>query len=191
MGEAHIMEDRAKFQSRRNIAALERDLYHGQYCYDNDFQFRFEDSDQYLGDPGPSIMTEMEPRVTFTSSLRELPQHTKLNTNRYATKKTIAQGMLDIALLSTNASQLKYVLQVGEEHEYYTPMLVLITSSIVLQVLNGLTQVLMGPLNLDKEEFKPFLNIVNYISMFLSYGIVGIDAIKAIFFPQTIFSTKK
>ena len=36
----------------------------------------------------------------------------KLNTNRYATKKTIAQGMLDIALLSTNASQLKYVLQV-------------------------------------------------------------------------------
>ena len=104
--------------------------------------------------------------------------------------------------------------QVGEEHEYYTPMLVLITSSIVLQVsfpsllfpfrmnqrsnffnvlkvLNGLTQVLMGPLNLDKEEFKPFLNIVNYISMFLSYGIVGIDAIKAIFFPQTIFSVKK
>ena len=60
-----------------------------------------------------------------------------------------------------------------------------------LKVLNGLTQVLMGPLNLDKEEFKPFLNIVNYISMFLSYGIVGIDAIKAIFFPQTIFSAKK
>ena len=60
-----------------------------------------------------------------------------------------------------------------------------------LKVLNGLTQVLMGPLNLDMEEFKPFLNIVNYISMFLSYGIVGIDAIKAIFFPQTIFSAKK
>ena len=34
-----------------------------------------QDSDQYLGDPGPSIMTEMEPTVTFTSSLRELPQH--------------------------------------------------------------------------------------------------------------------
>merc|ERR1712032_702248 len=188
MGETEAMVDRAEFQSRRNIAALERDLYHGQYCYDNDYQFRFEDSDQYLG--GPSVMSEMEPRVTFTSSLHRLPQ-AKLNTNRYATKKTIAQGMLDTALLSTNASQLKYVLQVGEEHDYYTPMLVLIISSIVLQVLNGLTQVLMGPLNLDKEEFKPFLNVVNYISMFLSYGIVGIDAIKAIFFPQTIFSAKK
>ena len=75
----------------------------------------------------------------------------KLNTNRYATKKTIAQGMLDIALLSSNAAQLKYILtvsgflqevtcwlvfvvQVGEEHQYYLPMLVLIVSSIVLQV---------------------------------------------------------
>ena len=64
-------------------------------------------------------------------------------------------------------------------------------NNFALKVLNGLTQVLMGPLNLDKEEFKPFLNVVNYISMFLSYGIVGIDAIKAIFFPQTIFSAKK
>ena len=35
-----------------------------------------------------------------------------LDANRYATKKTIAQGMLDIALLTANASQLKYILQV-------------------------------------------------------------------------------
>ncbi|XP_025408436.1 ninjurin-1-like isoform X3 [Sipha flava] len=35
-----------------------------------------------------------------------------LDVNRYATKKTIAQGMLDIALLTANANQLKYILQV-------------------------------------------------------------------------------
>lgn len=35
-----------------------------------------------------------------------------IDVNRYATKKTIAQGMLDIALLTANASQLKYILQV-------------------------------------------------------------------------------
>ena len=44
----------------------------------------------------------------------------------------------------------------------------------------------MGPLSLDKEEFKSFLNAVNYLSMFLSYGIVGIDALKAIFFPESV-----
>ncbi len=43
--------------------------------------------------------------------------------------------MLDVALLTANASQLKYVLQVGEEnHPFYTLMLTLIIISIVLQV---------------------------------------------------------
>jgi hypothetical protein len=57
-----------------------------------------------------------------------------LDANSYATKKTIAQGMLDIALLTANASQLKYVLQVGQQHEFYTLMVWLISISIVLQV---------------------------------------------------------
>lgn len=57
-----------------------------------------------------------------------------MDANRYATKKTIAQGMLDIALLTANASQLKYILQVGEKHEFYTLMLTLISISIILQV---------------------------------------------------------
>ena len=29
-------------QSRNNISALERDLFHGEFCYDNDYQFTFE-----------------------------------------------------------------------------------------------------------------------------------------------------
>lgn len=57
-----------------------------------------------------------------------------MDANRYATKKTIAQGMLDIALLTANASQLKYILQVGEKHEFYGLMLTLISISIILQV---------------------------------------------------------
>lgn len=57
-----------------------------------------------------------------------------MDANRYATKKTIAQGMLDIALLTANASQLKYILQVGEKHEFYTLMLSLISISIIMQV---------------------------------------------------------
>ena len=40
----------------------------------------------------------------------------KLNVNYYATKKTISQGMLDIALLTANAAQLKYILQVVDNN---------------------------------------------------------------------------
>ena len=42
----------------------------------------------------------------------------KLDPNRYATKKTIGQGMLDIALLTSNASQLRYILQVQQDIFY-------------------------------------------------------------------------
>ena len=42
--------------------------------------------------------------------------------------------MLDVALLTANASQLRYVLQVGEQHEFYTLMVTLICLSIILQV---------------------------------------------------------
>ncbi|XP_037786574.1 ninjurin-2-like isoform X6 [Penaeus monodon] len=58
-----------------------------------------------------------------------------LDPNRYATKKTVAQGMLDIALLTANASQLKYVLRIGEKHEFYSLMLGLIITSLILQRL--------------------------------------------------------
>lgn len=42
--------------------------------------------------------------------------------------------MLDIALLTSNASQLKYILQTGEKMQFYSILLWLICSSIVLQV---------------------------------------------------------
>lgn len=58
----------------------------------------------------------------------------RLDANAYATKKTIAQGMLDVALLTANASQLKYLLQLGKVHEFYYLMITLISLSLVLQV---------------------------------------------------------
>ncbi|XP_047739303.1 ninjurin-1 isoform X3 [Hyalella azteca] len=57
-----------------------------------------------------------------------------LNPNTYATRKTIAQGMLDIALLTANASQLRYVLNLGDKHDNYQLMVGLIVTSLVLQV---------------------------------------------------------
>lgn len=58
----------------------------------------------------------------------------ELNLNSYATKKTIAQAILDLALLAANASQLKFILSVGEKHEFYHIILWLVVASIILQV---------------------------------------------------------
>jgi len=94
-----------------------------------------------------------------------------LDANSYATKKTIAQGMLDIALLTANASQLKYVLQVGEQHEFYTLMVCLISISIVLQACQGVLYVMLGSaFNINKAKDQNAANIWN--NVVLAVGIL-------------------
>ena len=73
--------------------------------------------------------------ITTTNISQHSFQRKTLDANSYATKKTIAQGLLDVALLTANASQLKNVLQVGaDNHMFYYFMLSLIIISIILQV---------------------------------------------------------
>ncbi|CAL1287049.1 unnamed protein product [Larinioides sclopetarius] len=75
-----------------------------------------------------------------------------LDANVYATKKTIAQGLLDVALLTANASQLKYLIQAGKEHEFYYVMMTLISLSIILQVLTGCMMLLIANTNLNEVK---------------------------------------
>ncbi|XP_023710257.1 ninjurin-2 isoform X1 [Cryptotermes secundus] len=94
-----------------------------------------------------------------------------LDANSYATKKTIAQGMLDIALLTANASQLKYVLQLGHQHEFYTLMVWLISISIVLQACQGVLYVMLGSsFNINKSKDQRAANVWN--NVVLAMGIV-------------------
>ncbi|XP_025201362.1 ninjurin-2-like isoform X3 [Melanaphis sacchari] len=98
-----------------------------------------------------------------------------LDVNRYATKKTIAQGMLDIALLTANANQLKYILQVGEKHEFYKPLLVLIAMSIFLQVLVGGIFLVVGGLDIKKEKDQRKCLILNDVSVIMVFLITTIN----------------
>jgi Ninjurin len=54
--------------------------------------------------------------------------------NVYQHKKTLAQGMMDLALLSANANQLRYVLESYQRHPYYYFSIVFIGLSLIFQV---------------------------------------------------------
>lgn len=54
--------------------------------------------------------------------------------NSYAAKKTIAQGMMDVALIMANANQMRFVLEYCSTSGTYTFVLALIIASLVLQV---------------------------------------------------------
>ncbi|CAB3381401.1 Hypothetical predicted protein [Cloeon dipterum] len=111
--------------------------------------------------------------------------HRTIDANRYASKKTLAQGMLDIALLTANASQLKYILQVGHQHEFYTLMVTLISISIILQILVGVLFVLLGGLNINKERDQRKAEVINDISTALIFVISIVNVIISGFGLET------
>lgn len=55
--------------------------------------------------------------------------------NLYRNKKLISHGMMDIALFSANANQLRYVLEASDGSAVYVICIILLLISIFLQVI--------------------------------------------------------
>eukprot|EP00063_Salmo_salar_P068113 XP_014042948.1 PREDICTED: ninjurin-2-like [Salmo salar] len=111
--------------------------------------------------------------------------NTSLNLNHYATKKTVAESMLDMALLMANAAQLKAVLEQGPDFRYYVTVLVLIGSSLLFQVLAGVLFVAMARKDLNNIANQRKLDIMNNVAT----GLVFITTIINIFI--TAFGVQK
>uniref|UniRef100_A0A3B4AIL2 Ninjurin 2 n=1 Tax=Periophthalmus magnuspinnatus TaxID=409849 RepID=A0A3B4AIL2_9GOBI len=98
-----------------------------------------------------------------------------LNLNHYATKKSAAQSMLDVALLMANSSQLKTVLYVGPQYRFYTPLIVLLSLSITLQVLVGLLLVFIAKYDLNDARKHAKLNRMNNVATVFVFFTVLIN----------------
>ncbi|RVE70282.1 hypothetical protein OJAV_G00062330 [Oryzias javanicus] len=85
----------------------------------------------------------------------------RMDYNMYATKKSAAQSMLDVALLMANSSQLKTLLYVGPQYRFYIPLIVLLALSMTLQVVVGLLLVFIAKYNLNDERKHPKLEMMN------------------------------
>jgi len=116
-----------------------------------------------------------------TTSVNNTFGPSKLNVNLYATKKTIAQGMLDIALLTANAAQLKYVLLSEGRHQFYYPMMVFISLSIILQIVAGVGQLLLVGININHLHRQHYANVINNAITILVFIITVINVIISAF----------
>ncbi|XP_059610583.1 ninjurin-2-like [Phlebotomus argentipes] len=104
------------------------------------------------------------------------------NANRYATKKTLAQGILDLALLASNAAQLKHLLRIGDAHEFYTLLLALIVSSICLQVIQAVVCVVLGLiLDINNVAQQRVSDICNNVCVVIIIVTVAINVIISSF----------
>ncbi|ETN65505.1 ninjurin a [Anopheles darlingi] len=88
------------------------------------------------------------------------------NVNVYQQKKTLAQGMMDLALLSANANQLRYVLETYERHPYHIFSIVFISISLLVQIGVGIGLIMNSRYDVnDKKEICKANKINDYITI--------------------------
>ncbi|XP_035784470.1 uncharacterized protein LOC118462678 isoform X1 [Anopheles albimanus] len=89
-------------------------------------------------------------------------EQTQSELSSFVQKKSFAQNMMDIALLSANTNQLRYVMDLGEKHPYYGTSLSLIILSLFMQVVVGLAMLYCNRYNIrNKGEMKRATHVNN------------------------------
>ncbi|XP_012924155.1 ninjurin-2 isoform X1 [Heterocephalus glaber] len=107
-----------------------------------------------------------------------------INLNHYATKKSVAESMLDVALFMSNATRLKAVLEHGPSSHYYTALIALISISLLLQVVIGILLVVIARLNLNEVENQWRLNQLNNAATILVFITVVFNVFITAFGAQ-------
>ncbi|KAM4722091.1 ninjurin-2-like [Rhinophrynus dorsalis] len=74
------------------------------------------------------------------------------NINTYARTKTLAQGFLDMALFTANASQMKHLLQQGPEIQFYYFLFTLLCISVILQLIVAALLIYKGSKNIECDD---------------------------------------
>lgn len=88
------------------------------------------------------------------------------NINTYQQKKNLAQGMMDLALVSANANQLRYVIESFTRHPYYYFSLIFISVSLVIQVAVGVGLIMNSRYDVnDKREICKADKINNMVTI--------------------------
>ncbi|XP_061618529.1 ninjurin-2-like isoform X6 [Phyllopteryx taeniolatus] len=86
-----------------------------------------------------------------------------LNMNLYATKKTAAEGMLDIALFLANITHMKTVIEQGAGYRYYAAVLTLISFSLALQIVAGILIIIIARRDLNMVSNQRRLDYLNNV----------------------------
>lgn len=107
-------------------------------------------------DDGRGVIGSQKSTTLLSRSL------SKVSNATYNTKKTMAQGMMDIALLTANANQLRYILEFRHDKSTnFVILLILIACSLILQVKSARRDFICIVRNLIRETLVLF-NMFEY-----------------------------
>uniref|UniRef100_A0A665WU12 Ninjurin 2 n=1 Tax=Echeneis naucrates TaxID=173247 RepID=A0A665WU12_ECHNA len=104
-----------------------------------------------------------------------------LNMNLYATKKTAAEGMLDIALFLANITHMKTVIEQGAGYRYYVAVLTLISFSLALQIVAGVLIIIIARRDVSEVANQKRLDSMNNIITILIFLIFVTNIFISVF----------
>ncbi|XP_030211424.1 ninjurin-2 isoform X2 [Gadus morhua] len=108
-----------------------------------------------------------------------------LNMNLYATKKSAAEGMLDLALFLANITHMKTVIEQGAGFRYYIAVLTLISFSLVLQIVAGVLIIIIARRDLNVTSNQKRLEYLNN----LATGFIFVTTVTNVFI--SFFGSKR
>ncbi|KAJ0057374.1 hypothetical protein NL108_005272 [Boleophthalmus pectinirostris] len=114
-------------------------------------------------------LTSLRSTMPAGGPLQGAPPFT-LNMNQYATKKSAAEGMLDIALFLANITHMKTVIEQGAGYRYYAAVLTLITFSLILQIVAGVLIVIIARRDLNVVSNQKRLDYLNNMATALIFA---------------------
>ncbi|XP_011315157.1 ninjurin-1 [Fopius arisanus] len=92
----------------------------------------------------------------------------------YSAKKTVAQGMMDVALITANANQLRYLVEYQRESPTFWFIVFLIAISLSLQIAVGVSLIFKGRFDIKGKSKSPQARRIN------NYVVVGVFLITII-----------
>ncbi|KAG4072355.1 hypothetical protein HA402_004287 [Bradysia odoriphaga] len=120
-----------------------------------------------------SLLPQGHPTTTPT------PHHhhssgTSVDYSGYIQKKSLAQGMMDLALVSANTNQLRYIIEYKDHHPYFMTSLSLVVASLFLQLAVGMTLIWNTRFNVKKRKEMQEADKVN------NFSVIGIFIVTLI-----------
>ncbi|XP_028968369.1 uncharacterized protein LOC100898145 [Galendromus occidentalis] len=175
-------------KDRRRLTCLQRKLLSPGRCSSLDTKFRrshkhqleVEELRELNRPPGPDRLNSAdnengtentggvnsdELRLDMEHSLQAEASsgaHSWMDMNLYSTKNAISQGLLTLALLTSNASQLRTILQNGSRsNRFYLICLASVGTALVLQVTVGILLIIKGRFNINRAFQQRPAELVN------------------------------
>ncbi|KAF8785894.1 Ninjurin-1 like protein [Argiope bruennichi] len=127
-------------------------------------------------------MTEME-TLPIAEELKPPKKVRKpLDGNIYSTKKTVAQGMMDIALLTANASQLKLLLKYNQDKSaIFFIHIACICVSLALQIIVGVMLILNSRYDINRPSHHSRADLMNNLTVIGIFLITVVNVLAASF----------